>query len=243
MGDRPRAAQAVPRPAAGRAERREEALRAELVAEAGSPVAVTHVAQLEWPLADGLRAPLELIDSFAWERELPDTNLFGPSHRVVWKEPVGAVAAVVPWNFPFEVTINKLGPAPATGNTVVLKPTPDTPWNATRIGRIVAERTDMPAGVVNVVPTSDNAVAELLVRDPRVDMVSFTGSTALRRPVGPAEHRRPADQRPAAGPRARLHRAGPQGGSPRRRRPGDGPPTCLRATSSSRHCWPMWTTT
>ncbi|MDN5916440.1 MAG: aldehyde dehydrogenase family protein [Pseudonocardia sp.] len=79
-----------------------EALRSELVAEAGAPVAITHIAQLEWPLADGLRAPLELIDSFAWERELPDTNLFGPSRRVVWKEPMGVVAAVVPWNFPFE---------------------------------------------------------------------------------------------------------------------------------------------
>ena len=50
----------------------------------------------------------------------------------VWKEPVGVVGAIVPWNFPFEVTINKLGQALATGNTVVLKPAPDTPWNATR---------------------------------------------------------------------------------------------------------------
>jgi aldehyde dehydrogenase (NAD+) len=146
-------------------------------------VAVTHIAQLEWPLADGLRGPMELIDAFPWERELPDTNLFGPSRRAVWKEPVGVVAAIVSWNFPFEVTINKLGPAPAAGNTVVLKPAPDTPWNATRIGRIVVERTDIPAGVVNIVPTSDNAGAELLVTDPRVDMVSFTGSTGVGRHI------------------------------------------------------------
>jgi aldehyde dehydrogenase (NAD+) len=156
-----------------------EELRAELVAEAGTPVAVTYIAQLEWPLADGLRAPMELIDTFAWERPLADTNLFGPSKRAVWKEPVGVVAAIVPWNFPFEVTINKLGPALATGNTVVLKPAPDTPWNATRIGRIVAERTDFPPGVINVVPTSDNSVAERLVTDPRVDMIAFTGSTGV----------------------------------------------------------------
>ncbi|MGW6360294.1 aldehyde dehydrogenase family protein [Streptomyces sp. NPDC055092] len=160
-----------------------EALRAELVAEAGAPVAVTHLAQLEWPLAEGLRAPLELMDTFPWERRLPDTHLFGPSRRVVWKEPVGVVAAIVPWNFPFEVTINKLGPILATGNTVVLKPAPDTPWNATRIGRIVAERTEIPPGVVNVVATSDNAVAERLVTDPRVDMVSFTGSSAVGRRI------------------------------------------------------------
>ena len=71
--------------------------------------------------------------------------------RQVWKEPVGVVGAIVPWNFPLEVTLNKLGQALATGNTVVLKPAPDTPWNATRIGRLIAEQTDFPPGVVNVV--------------------------------------------------------------------------------------------
>jgi hypothetical protein len=85
-----------------------------------------------------------MMDTFAWERPLPDTNFFAPSHRVVWREPVGVVAAVAPWNFPFEVTLNKLGPALAAGNTVVLKPAPDTPWNATRLGRLAVERTDMP---------------------------------------------------------------------------------------------------
>jgi aldehyde dehydrogenase (NAD+) len=160
-----------------------EALRAELVAEAGAPVAMTQLAQLEWPLADGLRAPLALMDDFPWERPLPDTRLLGPSRRAVWKEPVGVVAAIVPWNFPFEVTVNKLGPILATGNTVVLKPAPDTPWNATRIGRIVAERTEIPPGVVNVVATSDNAVAERLVTDPRVEMVSFTGSSGVGRRI------------------------------------------------------------
>ena len=156
-----------------------EALRAELVAEVGSPVAVTYTAQLEWPLAEALKTPIAMMDTFAWERELPDTNFFAPSHRVVWREPVGVVAAIAPWNFPFEVTLNKLGPALATGNTVVLKPAPDTPWNATRIGRLVAERTDIPPGVLNVVPTSDNTVAERLVTDLRVDLVSFTGSTGV----------------------------------------------------------------
>ena len=72
------------------------------------------------------------------------------------KEPVGVVGAIVPWNFPFEVSIQKIGQALATGNTVVLKPAPDTPWNATRIGRLVAEQTDIPAGVFNVVTSSDH---------------------------------------------------------------------------------------
>lgn len=160
-----------------------EALRAELVAEVGAPIAVTHIAQLDWPLADGLKAPLKLMDEFPWERRLPDTQFMGTSHRMVLREPVGVVAAIVPWNFPFEVTINKIGPALATGNTVILKPAPDTPWNATRIGRIVAEKTDIPPGVLNVVPCSNNDIAGQLLVDPRVDMVSFTGSTAVGRLV------------------------------------------------------------
>ena len=99
--------------------------------------------------------------------------------RTVVKEPVGVVAAITPSNFPIEVILNKLGPALATGNTVVLKPDPHTPWNATGLGRLIAEHTDIPAGVVNVVPTPSNEVAGMLGTDPRVDMISFTGSTAV----------------------------------------------------------------
>jgi aldehyde dehydrogenase (NAD+) len=155
-----------------------EQLRAELVAEAGTPVAITYSAQLDWPLTDAFRWPAKMIDEFPWERSLPDSDLMGPSKRVVRKEPVGVVGAIVPWNFPFEVTANKLGPILAMGNTVVLKPAPDTPWNATRLGRLIAERTDVPPGVVNVVTSSDHLVGEELTLDPRVDMISFTGSTA-----------------------------------------------------------------
>jgi aldehyde dehydrogenase (NAD+) len=156
-----------------------EQLRAELIAEAGSPVAVTYLAQLEWPLADAFRWPAKMIDEFPWERPLPDGDLMGmTSKRVVRKEPAGVVGAIVPWNFPFEVTASKLGPILATGNTVVVKPAPDTPWNATRLGRLIAEKTDIPAGVVNVVTSSDHLVGEELTLDPRVDMISFTGSTA-----------------------------------------------------------------
>ncbi len=79
--------------------------------------------------------------------------------------------------------MNKLGPSLATGNTVILKAAPNTPWNATRIGRLVAERTDFPPGVLQVVTTSDNQVAEDLVIDPRVDLISFTGSTAVGRRI------------------------------------------------------------
>ncbi len=128
----------------------QEELREELIAEVGCPRMVTHGPQLDLPLADGLRHPIELIDSFPWEQDLGDAmvSLTGTmTTRKVWHEPVGVVGAIVPWNYPFEVTINKLGQALATGNTVVLKAAPDTPFNATRLGRLVAERTDIPAGV------------------------------------------------------------------------------------------------
>ncbi len=161
-----------------------ELLRAELVAEVGTPVLLTYGPQLDAPLSDGLAWPAAFIDEFHWTRDLPVGNAFGMrSWRKVLKEPVGTVAAIVPWNYPFEVTINKLGPALATGNTVILKAAPDTPWNATRIGRLVAEQTDFPAGVLQVITTSDNAVAEDLIIDRRVDMVSFTGSTAVGRRI------------------------------------------------------------
>jgi len=143
---------------------------------------VTHGPQLDAPLAGGLTHPAKLIDEYPWEMDLGDqlselTNQM--TARRVWREPVGVVGAIVPWNYPFEVTIHKLGQALATGNTVVLKPAPDTPFNATRLGRLIAERTDIPPGVVNVVTASDHLVGEELTLSPKVDLISFTGSTAV----------------------------------------------------------------
>lgn len=159
-----------------------EELREELISEVGAPRAVTHGPQLDAPLADGLKYPARLIETFPWETDLGDTvvSVTGVNTtRKVWHEPVGVVGAIVPWNFPFEVAINKLGQALATGNTVILKPAPDTPFNATRLGRLIAENTDIPAGVVNVVTASDHLVGEELTLSPKVDMISFTGSTAV----------------------------------------------------------------
>jgi len=162
----------------------QELLRAELVAEVGCPVMTTYLAQLDAPLAEGLLWPAEYIDTFEWERELPENQNFGvPSWQKVVKEPIGVVGAIIPWNYPFEITIGKLGQALATGNTMVIKPAPDTPWNATRIGRLIAEHTDIPPGVVNVVASSDHLVGEQLVTDPRVDLISFTGSTTTGRRI------------------------------------------------------------
>ncbi len=162
----------------------QEQIRSELIAEVGCPIAVTRLAQLDAPLADGLLWPARTIDSFEWERPLADAEAFGvPSWRRVVKEPAGVVGAIIPWNYPTEILINKLGQALATGNTVVVKPAPDTPWSATRFGQLIAERTDIPAGVVNVVTSSDHLVGEQLVTDARVDLISFTGSTATGRRI------------------------------------------------------------
>ncbi|HKA94519.1 MAG TPA: aldehyde dehydrogenase family protein, partial [Acidimicrobiia bacterium] len=97
-----------------------EELRELLILEVGCPRMVTHGPQLDAPLAGALAYPAKLIDEFPWETDLGDTvvDLTGQlTSRRVWREPVGVVGAIVPWNYPFEVTINKLGQALATGNT------------------------------------------------------------------------------------------------------------------------------
>ena len=163
-----------------------EDLRAELVAEVGCPVLTTYGPQLDIPLREALRWPAEMIEEFGWSRRLQDKDPFGIgslSAREVWKEPVGVVGVVVPWNFPVEIILNKIGPILAMGNTCVVKPSPETPYNATRIGRLIAEHTDIPPGVVNVVTSSDHLVGEVLSTSQLVDMIAFTGSTATGRRI------------------------------------------------------------
>ena len=149
--------------------------RAELVAEAGCPVALTYGVQLDTPVTDNFTWALDMIDSFEWTRDA--------GKALVVKEPLGVVGAIVPWNYPVEVTMTKIVTALAAGNTVVLKPAPDTPLNATRLGRLVAEHTEAPPGVFNVVTSSDHLVGEVLTTDRRVDGISFTGSTATGRRI------------------------------------------------------------
>jgi aldehyde dehydrogenase (NAD+) len=160
-----------------------EELRALTVAEAGVPVALTHGPQLDIPVAD-LNWFADLADRYEWRQDLGVAAPMGVrSRRTLTREPVGVVAAITPWNFPHQITFAKLGPALAAGNTVVLKPAPDTPWCAATVGRIVAEETDIPPGVVNIVTAADHGIGALLVEDPRVDLVSFTGSTDTGRAV------------------------------------------------------------
>jgi len=160
-----------------------EQMRALTTAEAGAPAFLTAGPQYDVPV-ESFKWVVDLAESFEWETDLGVASPMGvPTRRTVRREAVGVVAAITPWNFPNQINLAKIGPALAAGNTVVLKPAPDTPWVACELGRLVAEHTDIPAGVFNVLTPRDNEVAGRLVTDPRVDLVSFTGSTATGRAI------------------------------------------------------------
>ncbi|HVT21495.1 MAG TPA: aldehyde dehydrogenase [Mycobacteriales bacterium] len=119
-----------------------------------------------------------LAETFPWEEQR--SGAFGISK--VRREPVGVVAAIIPWNVPLFIAVNKVIPALLAGCTVVLKPAPETPIDSLMLGGLLVEA-GLPEGVISVVP-ADRAVSEYLVTHPGVDKVSFTGSTAAGRRVG-----------------------------------------------------------
>ncbi|KRC53828.1 MULTISPECIES: aldehyde dehydrogenase [unclassified Nocardioides] len=160
-----------------------DAFRALTTAEVGMPGFMMGAAGFDVPV-DGLKWVTDLLESYEFETDLGVASPMGiRSRRTVRREPVGVVAAITPWNVPTQINLAKVGPALAAGCTVVLKPAPDTPWVAAELGRLVAEHTDIPAGVFNVVTPRSNEVASVLSTDPRVDMVSFTGSTGVGRAI------------------------------------------------------------
>ena len=160
-----------------------EELRELTIAEVGAPRMLTAAAQLEGPVED-LSFCADTAESYEWSTDLGIASPMGiKSHRTIAREAVGVVGAITPWNFPHQINLAKVGPALAAGNTLVLKPAPDTPWAAAVLGELITEHTDFPAGVINIVTSSDHGVGALLSRDARVDMVSFTGSTNTGRAV------------------------------------------------------------
>src|SRR5690606_26185620 len=103
----------------------------------------------------------------------------GVSRTVVTYKPVGVAALVTPWNFPAAMATRKIAPALAAGCTVVLKPAAETPLTALAIAHVLA-RAGAPAGVVNIVPTTDAAgIVTAWLEDPRVRKLSFTGSAGV----------------------------------------------------------------
>ena len=149
-----------------------------VVAETGCPITAAAGHQVGLPIehlqywADVARRP-DLIGHPPRVTVRPDgSGVLGG--WTVRREPYGVVAAITPYNFPFLQTVMKIGPALAAGNTVVLKPSPLTPYSTLVIAE-AAQKAGLPDAVINVV-TGGADVGEQLVGDPRVDLVSFTGS-------------------------------------------------------------------
>jgi aldehyde dehydrogenase (NAD+) len=163
-------------------ERNKERLRRVLITEVGCPITVSG-SQIESPI-DEVTHWAEHGKAFEY---LVDTGMhdtpMGPARRKIHYEPIGVVGAITPWNVPFYLNVAETVPALMAGNTVVLKPAQLTPWSGSEYGRIVAEETDIPAGVFNVVVAGANEVGAALSADPRVDMITFTGSTATGRAI------------------------------------------------------------
>ena len=167
-------------------ESRRDLLVETVIAETGCPRGVTELAQVGMALSS-LR---ELTDLYArlpeWEHnEVPLTEHLVGSHvrlSIRRYEAAGVVAAITPYNFPFITNMWKVIPALLAGCTVVLRPSPLTPLEATVFGAAVLEA-GLPPGVLNVVPEQGSEGAVLLTTHPDVDVVSFTGSTAVGRAV------------------------------------------------------------
>jgi aldehyde dehydrogenase (NAD+) len=158
-------------------------LREILVSEVGAPISSTSGPQLEGPVAV-VDWYADLLDGYEFVEDLGERDTFaGRHHRWIEKEAAGVVAAIAAYNYPIQLALAKLAPALAAGCTVVLKGAPDTPWATLALGKLVADATDIPPGVVNVLVSSDNAVGAELTTHADVDVVSFTGSTPVGRQI------------------------------------------------------------
>ncbi len=145
----------------------------------GKPLKVARVADV--PLA------VDLFRYFAgWATKIEGNTIpisvpYAPGAKFLaytLREPVGVVGQIIPWNFPLLMAAWKLGPALATGNTVVLKPAEQTPLTALRLGELIQEA-GIPDGVVNIVPGYGETAGAALSAHPGVDKIAFTGSTEV----------------------------------------------------------------
>ena len=160
-----------------------EELRELTIADVGAPRVITYGAQLDGPI-EIVRYYADLLPDYPLTQDLGLIEFHGQQHRRwVEKEAAGVVAAIIGYNYPTQLALAKLSPALAAGCTVVLKAAPDTPLITLALGELIAEHTDIPPGVVNVLSSSDVAVGEALTTSPDVDAVTFTGSTATGRRI------------------------------------------------------------
>lgn len=160
---------------------------ADLLEERRTELALTVGLEMGKPISDAYGIELRAaITTFRWYGQLADKLTDEAPHTapdalaLVTREPAGVVGAVVPWNFPLTLASWKIAPALAAGCTVVLKPSENAPLSALLLGRIATEA-GLPPGVLNVV-TGDGPVAgRALGLHPEVDVLAFTGSTAVGR--------------------------------------------------------------
>lgn len=160
-------------------ERRKE-MAALITAEMGAPISFSGFAQATLP-AVVMGAFADIAERHGWEETRP--GHFG-ADVLIRREPVGVVAAIVPWNMPQFLIAGKLAPALLAGCAIVIKPAPETPLDALVLAEVV-EEVGLPPGVVSVVP-GGAGTGERLVAHPGVDKVSFTGSSAVGRAVAAA---------------------------------------------------------
>ena len=147
--------------------------------EAGAALGAVGRAHVDMAL-DGWKDYLKVFPQVQWEKDYGGREAYGfVSQRKAVYEPVGVVGAITPWNVPLYVNVGKVVAALLAGCTVILKPAPNTPGMGAIFGELAAQA-GFPAGVLNVVFGSDPVLAgEMLVTDPRVDLISFTGSTGV----------------------------------------------------------------
>jgi 4-guanidinobutyraldehyde dehydrogenase/NAD-dependent aldehyde dehydrogenase len=156
---------------------------AELIRKHREELALTETLDMGKPISDSMKIDIPAAaNCIAWYAEAADKvyDEVAPTAQealaLITREPAGVVAAIVPWNFPLLMATWKLGPALATGNSVVLKPSEKSPLTALRVAELAMEA-GLPEGVLNVVPGFGNTAGEALALHMDVDCVAFTGST------------------------------------------------------------------
>ncbi|MFE9622899.1 aldehyde dehydrogenase family protein [Streptomyces sp. NPDC006527] len=157
-------------------EKHREDLAATITLEMGAPIGFSRQAQVGFPVASILAA-ITAAERFEWTTVIENS--------LVVREPIGVVGAITPWNFPLQQLVTKVVPAMLAGNTVVLKPSEISPLSARMFAEIATEA-GLPNGVFNVVQGTGPVVGEALSRHPKIDMISFTGSTRAGRSVSVA---------------------------------------------------------
>ena len=155
---------------------RQEQIAQAVTTEIGSPITLSRMAHAAFPVAV-TRATATLADEVTWSERI--------GNSLVVRGPVGVVGAITPWNFPLQQVVTKIVPALLAGNTIVLKPAETAPLTAPILAE-AALAAGLPDGVLNIVFGLGTVVGEAIAGHPGIDMVSFTGSTAVGKQIAVA---------------------------------------------------------